>query len=364
MTVLSATRTPDVIVVGAGIVGAACAAALSARGRKVLVLDAGLPAAYRVAAGLLLLQSKRPGPFLDLGRRSLALLSELPPTARERVGFARRGSLMLVASEEDQAFARAQAETLAAAGVDLDWLKGPRVRQLEPGLGPEVREALFCTEDAQVCPEALRDWWLEQAINRGCRIVEGARVGRLLRRGDRVRGVLAAGGTYHWAENVVLAAGAWSSPLARSAGLELNIRPRGGLLLRGRTSTPLARRPLLGAEYLRAKFEPVAASVAFSFIQRENGEWLLGGTREFGGFSVSAGREVVEQVRACGQRYLPALSALTGTSVLTGFRPWCAAGLPQIGPTEVPGLFVACGHEGDGVMLAAATAERLAASLP
>lgn len=176
-----------------------------------------------------------------------------------------------------------------------------------------------------------------------------------------------AGGVEYEARTVILAAGVWSGELAAMAGAPVEIRPRRGVLLRGTPSRPLTSRPLLGAEYLTSKFGDDPHSIAFSLQQHPVpedaeepvGECVLGGSRSFAEFSTDGIEPVAERIRECAACYLPALAEVEWSETTVGFRPWTPDGLPRIGPAQVPGLLLACGHEGDGITLAAATAERI-----
>jgi glycine/D-amino acid oxidase-like deaminating enzyme len=349
-----------VVVIGAGAVGAACASALARRGCPVRVFGDPARSTTAVSGGHLLLQSKRPGPSLDLARRSLELLALFAAGREEELLYRQRGSLVLARSEEEAQALRAHWERLREAGVPVEWLDGDASRELEPALSPSVLAASFCPLDAQVHPALLAAAWLQDAVEHRAVVASGARVESFVQSRGTVCGVV-AGGVEYPASAVVIAAGPWSGEVAALAGVRLEIRPRRGILLRGHSGRPLASRPLLGAAYLAAKFGEEACGIGFSFQQGADGECVLGGSREFTGFSTEGIEPVAEQIRAAGAASLPALREVEWTRRDVGFRPWTPSGAPSVGPSGVPGLYLACGHEGDGITLAAATAERIAA---
>ena len=352
----------EVVVIGAGAVGAACASALARARLRVRVLSHAARSTTGMSGGHLLLQTKRPGLSLDLAVRSLELLTEFAAGREEELLLRREGSLILATTAAEEEALRAHYETLRAAGVPLEWLDGDAVRSLEPGVSPSVRAASFCPVDAQVHPPSLAAAWLQDALAHGAAVTSPVMVESFVFSGGAVCGVV-AGGVEYPAAAVVLAAGPWSGEIAGMAGAAVDVRPRRGILMRGHSARPLASRPLLGAEYLASKFADGACSIAFSFQQHPNGECILGGSREFAGFSTDGLEKVTVRMWECGSRYLPAVNEVTWESTSVGFRPWTPDGLPRIGPSQVPGLYLACGHEGDGVTLAAATAERLTAAL-
>jgi D-hydroxyproline dehydrogenase subunit beta len=352
------------VVIGAGAVGAAIASALARAGLRVRVLSHPGRSTTAISGGHLLLQSKRPGPSLELARRSLELLAPFVAGREEDLFYRNRGSLVLAALESEVEELRAHYEVLLGAGLPLEWLDGDAARSLEPALSPGVRAATFCPLDAQVQPALLAGAWLQDAVAHGATLTSGVLVESFVLSGGAVCGVVANGMEYP-AAAVVLAAGPWAGDLAGMAGAAVEIRPRRGVLLRARTDRTVATRPLLGMNYLWAKFHDEPQAVAFSFQQHPDGECVLGGTREFVGFSQERPEEAeaADIILECGERYLPGLRLLDWTGRDIGFRPWTPRGQPYIGPSEVPGLYLACGHEGDGITLAAATAERIAGIL-
>jgi glycine/D-amino acid oxidase-like deaminating enzyme len=355
-----------VLVIGSGVVGAACASALARRGQRVRVLSHPSRSTTAVSGGHLLLQSKQPGPTLALARRSLELLQEFVAGREEELRYRRTGSLLLATSPEEAADLRRHRDALAAEGVRCEWLEGDEARALEPQLSPAIVGATYCPEDAQIDPAALAGAWLQDALAHGASVTSGTLGEGFVTTGGAISGVIAGQAEFP-ATAVLLAAGVWSGELAAMAGTPVEITPRRGLLLQGQSDTPLASRPLLGASYLAAKFGDVddaaIEAVSFSFQQHPDGECVLGGTRAFAGFDPGDLPAAAEAVLECGASYLPALREVEWTRRDVGFRPWTPAGQPYLGASSIPGLFLACGHEGDGVTLAAGTAERIAAAI-
>ena len=353
---------PEIVVVGAGVVGAACASALARAGHRVRVLSHPARSTTAVSGGHLLLQSKHPGPTLDLARRSLELLKEFVVGREEELGYRQNGSLILAASGDEEALLRAHFERVSAGGIHLQWLTGDQARELEPALSPAIRAASFCPLDAQVQPGALAAAWLQDALAHRASVTSGALVESFVTSAGAVTGVV-AGGIEYPANAVVLAAGVWSGELARMAGADIEIIPRRGILLRGTADKAITSRPLLGAGYLAAKFGDAPCAIAFSLQQHPDNQCVLGGSRETVGFSTADTEPAARRIRECAGHYVPALAQVDWATTTVGFRPWTPEREPRIGPSGVPGLYLACGHEGDGITLAAGTAERLVASI-
>lgn len=351
----------EVLVIGAGAVGAACASALARAGHAVRVIADPARSTTALSGGHLLLQSKQPGPQIALARRSLELLRSFVTGREGPLRYRRTGSLILSRTPEDTTGLRAHFEALAAAGVDAEWLDGEAARAMEPALSPSVQAATYCPTDAQVDPRALAEAWLADARSHGAEVREET-VETLLRTSSRVCGVTAGGQTY-LSEFTVLAAGPWSGALASAAGLDLPLRPRRGVLLRGRSAIVMTSRPLLGGEYLRSKFGADRSSIAFSLQQHVDGELVLGGARELVGWSDAGLEEAAAAIDDCASGYLPALQDVDWSPQPAAFRPWMADGRPRVGASGVRGLLLACGFEGDGITLAAGAAELVTRAL-
>jgi sarcosine oxidase subunit beta len=346
-------------VIGSGAVGAACASALARRGVRVRVLSHPTRSTTSVSGGQLLLQSKRPGPVLDLSRRSLELVAELAQGREEDLGYRNTGSLLLAVTEPEAAALEEHARAQIAAGIPVELLTGDAVRRLEPELSPGIVAASYCPLDAQVDPRALAGAWLQDALQNGASITSGVLVEGFITSEGAVAGVVAGQAEFP-ATAVVIAAGVWSGELTAMAGLPVEIRPRRGVLLRAVTERVLTQRPLLSGDYLTAKQGDDPASVTFGMQQHPNGECVLGGTRDFAGFDPGDVDAAAAAILACGVRYLPAVSEIAWERRDVGYRPWTPDGHPHIGRTSIPGLYLACGHEGEGITLAAATAEEVA----
>ena len=348
----------DLLVVGGGLIGVGCALAARRAGLRVTIVERNPPGQGTAicSGGFLSLQTKPPGLALDLARLGL---ERIVPATREqwvRLGFRRAGSLIVARDEDVAADLHRHVERLAAAGVPVSLERGDVLRALEPRLGPDVCAGSFCPIDAQVDPASLLGEWIAQALRQGVDFRANTPVVGFRVRGERVTAVR-CGATEIAPGAVLLAAGSWTGMLARRLGLDLPIEPRRGALLRLRGPLGLRVPCLLGAEYLAAKFGREAPPPAFSLEERTSGWLFLGGTREFAGHARRPLAGTTNRLWALARAYLPAAARLRPVRLSVGFRPWTPDGLPLIGRAGYENLFVAAGHEGDGVLLAAITGE-------
>ena len=351
------STAPDVIVVGAGMIGAACAYYAGRAGLSVTVLDRGPVAGGTTGAGEgnLLVSDKEPGPELELALLSHRLWRELPDPLRARAEFEPKGGLVVASDGAGMDALRRFAETQRAAGVEAHEVPGDRLHDLEPHLADGPAGAFHYPQDAQVQP-ALAAARLLRASGAVLRL--GEEVTALLTGPDgSVRGVRTSTGASVHAPYVVNAAGAWGGAVARLAGTELPVLPRRGFVLVTEPLPRLVRHKVYAADYVADVASDSAALQTSPVVEgTPAGPILIGASRERVGFDRSLSSEALGRLAAGAVRLFPVLAGVRVTRAYAGFRPYLPDHLPAIGPdARVPGLLHACGHEGAGIGLAPAT---------
>jgi glycine/D-amino acid oxidase-like deaminating enzyme len=366
--------SPDVIIVGAGIIGAACARALAAAGLSVTVLDESAAAGGTSGQGEgnILVSDKEAGAELVLAQRSLvlwdgleaALDDELPPAARAAlpaIEYERKGGLVVATVEAGaqplRDFARSQRE----AGVDARPVNRAEALRLEPSLNPEVTAAVHYRQDAQVQPAAAVETFLAAARAKGADIRFGEPVLGPIRTPDgRVTGVRTSRGDLS-AGHVIVAAGPWSADVAARLGSALPVRPRRGMVLVTTRMPHRIFRKVYDADYVGSVGSGDAALQTSSVIESTAaGTVLVGSSRRQQGFDASFDLAAMREIAAKATRIFPFLASASVLRVYGGFRPFMPDHLPVIGPdARVPGLWHATGHEGAGIGLSPGTAELL-----
>jgi sarcosine oxidase subunit beta len=249
------------------------------------------------------------------------------------------------------------------SGLDVELVEGDEARRREPCLSEKVIAATYSALDSQVNPYALTFAFLAAARSAGARIMTGEEVRRIETVSGKATGVVTANHRVG-APVVVNAAGALAAEVGRMAGLEIPITPRRGQILVTAAVRPLLRHCLISAQYIAAKFKAELAEsggMGFSLEQAENGNILIGSTREFVGFDR---RTTFEGIRTIARRIVPVVPALEHVPVIRtfgGLRPYTPDGLPILGGVEgLEGFIMAAGHEGDGIALSAITGELIA----
>ncbi|MDQ0834749.1 glycine/D-amino acid oxidase-like deaminating enzyme [Streptomyces achromogenes] len=362
------TKRPsgDVVVVGAGMVGAACALYAARAGLDVIVVDRGPVAGGTTGAGEgnLLVSDKEPGPELRLALLSLRLWQEL--AAEEEfaaaVEYEPKGGLVVASSAESLAALTVLAAGQRAAGVRTVPVDAARLRDLEPHLAAGLAGGVLYPQDAQVMPTLAAAHLMRAS---GARLETGRAVTRILRGPDgAVRGVRTDRGDI-LAPAVVNAAGVAGAEVAALAGVALPVLPRRGFVLVTEPLPPRVRHKVYAADYVADVASDSAALQTSPVVEgTAAGPVLIGASRERVGFDRSFSLPVVRALAAGATRLFPFLAHVRAMRTYVGFRPYLPDHLPAIGPDpRVPGLFHACGHEGAGIGLATGTGRLLAQTL-
>ncbi|MEC5404443.1 FAD-binding oxidoreductase [Paraburkholderia sp. MPAMCS5] len=350
--------TADALIVGAGIVGAACAAELAALGMRVEVLDAQGIGGGATAAGMghIVVMNDSPAEFA-LCRYSRDLWLELAPQLRARDAFARCGTLWLAADEEEWQAARAMHAGFEAQGIAAQLLDASALRACEPALDASLVGGLRIGHDSIVYAPSAAEWLLTQSPA-ASRIA--VRPGTPVRSADAT-GVTLANGERRRAAHVIVANGLGAQELIPALPLE----PKKGHLLITDRYPELIRHQLLELGYIKSAHHAVGTSVAFNAQPRPTGQVLIGSSRQFGTTDPAVEMPVLARMLQRAARYLPMLPHLNGIRAWTGFRAASPDGLPLIGPAgdAAPGVWLAIGHEGLGVTTSLATAKLLAAQI-
>jgi glycine oxidase len=336
----------DVVIIGGGVLGAACARELARAGRTVTVLepDDRPGQAWRASAGLLAPQidAQVDDPLLELGIAGREYWRERAAELRDETGIDVElfdgGILRLARGESEVDHLRSQVALQRQHGHQADWLDPAEVRSDWPGVGA-MDGAFWAPHDGSVNPVRLVEALRASAAAAGARFVPDAAVG-LETNGTRVLAARGTRGSYPTSD-VVLAAGAWTG---RLAGL-----PR-----------PVSVEPVRGQMLSRPWPPGVRPGIVYGrhcYVLPRGAEAVCGATMEHAGFDAEvtdAGRAFVEERTTA---LLPALAGQPVARAWAGLRPATPDGLPIVGrePSKA-GLWYATGHGRNGILLAGITA--------
>lgn len=361
-----------VVIIGAGIVGAACAYASARAGLQVTVLDraAAVSGTSAGGEGNLLVSDKPPGPELRLAQYAADLWPGLVEQAAALgpdfpdLEYERKGGLVVATDPAAGAALTAFAAAQRSAGVSAIDLTGAEARTLEPDLSETACAAVHYPEDAQVQPVAAAEALLALARRHGAAMRPMTPVTGALISGGRIVGARTPYGPVH-ADHVVLAAGPWSGEVSALLGAPLPVRPRRGMVLVTARMPRRIRHKVYDADYVGAVESDAAALQTSAVVESTAaGTVLIGSSRQQIGFDDRVRTEVLRRIAARAVALFPFLAEVMTIRAYGGFRPYVPDHLPVIGPDpRLPGLHHATGHEGAGVGLSLATAELVLAGL-
>ena len=353
-----------VAVIGAGIVGAACALYATRAGHSVTVLERQSVAAGTTGAGEgnLLVSDKTAGPELTMALRSAQLWADLAAEfGAESFEFEHKGGVIVAKTAEAFTALTSTAADQARSGVANQLVDAAGLRELEPHLAPGFAGGAFYPGDAQVQPMLAAARFVEAAMRDGAILRLGAEVTGLQIDNGRVVAVDTSTGPVG-ADFVVNCAGTWAGHLADLLGAPIPVLPRRGFILVTEPLPPLIRHKVYSADYV-ANVASSAAGLETSAVVEgtRSGTVLIGASRERVDFLRAMSLPIVRTLARQAVELFPVLSSVNLLRTYLGFRPYCPDHLPIVGIDErVPGLLHACGHEGAGIGLAPATGELIA----
>ena len=350
---------PDVIVIGAGVVGAACALALTEASLEVLVLDRSTIASGTSGAGEgnILISDKEPGPELNLARRSRDLWFEISDRIGGAFELEAKGGLVISRTSSGIAQLRHLAGEQRSHYVDAIEVGSSELHKLEPYLSPEIAFGIHYPEDAQCQPMLATAHMLRMVRLAGGRVHEREEVLAISRAGNEFS-VRTSGGD-HTAPFVVNAAGTGAGEIAQLAGSALPIAPRRGFILVTAPAPQLVIHKVYDADYVANVASDDAELQSSAVVEStKSGTILIGSSRERVGFESHLEVAILRRLAKQAIALFPALAKIDLLRAYHGFRPYAPDHLPVIGEDPIcPGLFHAAGHEGAGIGLAPATAE-------
>lgn len=369
------SRSPDVVVVGGGVIGCAVAYYTARRGLRVTLID--LPKRGRAtsasAGGLWPLgesvglgcgvifykallakgavQEGAQGPaqlprsFLDFAIQSNAMFPPLAEELREASGMdielEHTSLLFLMYDEGDEAYARPLWQNCPCGRSLIDWLTPVDVAKEEPFLTRELRAALRFRGDDQVNPYRFADALRAAARARGATVLSHTEVTGLRVESGRVTGVQTKSGTIS-CDIVVNAAGAWAAEIGRMVGLEVPVHP--------------VRGQIVCTEALPKILSTCLSTTDCYLAQKGHGEVIIGSTTEEVGFDVGVTPSAILSLSAGAVRAVPLLARVAVKRVWSGLRPGSPDELPILGPVEgLCGYLNACGHFRTGILTAPLT---------
>ncbi|MFJ4102865.1 NAD(P)/FAD-dependent oxidoreductase [Amycolatopsis japonica] len=356
-----------VVVLGAGIVGAACARELTLAGFDVVVVDRGRPAGGTTShgEGNILVSDKGPGAELELAKLSTALwpqvvaeIADEDARAASSIEYDPKGGIVVATTDDGAAALKAFAAS--QTGVRAEPLSPKELADAEPALTRDVTAAFHYPEDAQVQPAGAALALLGSALRHGAQLRFDTDVAGATVHNGRITGVRVPGEVIE-ADVVVNAAGPWAGQVSARLGAPIAVRPRRGEVLVTTPMPGVVRHKVYDADYVGAVGADSGELQTSAVVESTwGGTVLIGSSRRRVEFDDTIRPEVLSAIAVKALRLFPSLADVAIMRAYGGFRPYVDDHLPVLGEDPRLGnLWHATGHEGAGIGLSVGTARLL-----
>ncbi|EML6320819.1 FAD-dependent oxidoreductase [Bacillus mobilis] len=358
-------RHCDVLIIGGGIIGCSIAYYTSKYGRDVTIIEKGefVSGTSSRCDGNILAIDKDPGFDSQMSLVSQKLVTDLSEELEHSFEYRAPGSILVCESDEEMEAAQQWVNRQKEAGLPFRMLDRQDIREESPFFADDLLGGLECATDSTVNPYLLAFSLLAESKKFGTKAFHHTEVKEMKRDIDGSFIVETTNGTFT-AKQVVNAAGVWAPKIGEMLDVNIPIEPRKGHIIVASRQQHVGCRKVMEFGYLISKFggkRKVDAltekyGVALVFEPTESQNFLIGSSREFVGFHTKINNEVIKCIANRAIRFYPKMADMMVIRSYAGLRPWTEDHLPIISRVEhIPNYFIAAGHEGDGISLAAVT---------
>ncbi|MDT3496179.1 FAD-binding oxidoreductase [Bacillus toyonensis] len=358
-------RHCDVLIIGGGIIGCSIAYYTSKYGRDVTIIEKGefVSGTSSRCDGNILAIDKDPGFDSQMSLVSQNLVTELSEELEHSFEYRAPGSILVCESDEEMEAAQQWVNRQKEAGLPFRMLDRQDIREESPFFADDLLGGLECATDSTVNPYLLAFSLLAESKKMGAKAINHTEVKEMKRDIDGSFIIETTNGTFT-AKQVVNAAGVWAPKIGQMLDVNIPIEPRKGHIIVASRQQHVGCRKVMEFGYLISKFggkRKVDAltekyGVALVFEPTESQNFLIGSSREFVGFHTRINNEVIKCIANRAIRFYPKMADMMVIRSYAGLRPWTEDHLPIISRVDrIPNYFIAAGHEGDGISLAAVT---------
>ncbi|MGH1324177.1 NAD(P)/FAD-dependent oxidoreductase [Bacillus pretiosus] len=358
-------RNCDVLIIGGGIIGCSIAYYTSKYGRDVTIIEKGefVSGTSSRCDGNILAIDKDPGFDSQMSLVSQKLVTDLSEELEHSFEYRAPGSILVCESDEEMEAAQQWVNRQKEAGLPFRMLDRQDIREESLFFAEDLLGGLECATDSTVNPYLLAFSLLTESKKFGTKAFNHTEVKEMKRDIDGSFIVETTNGTFT-AKQVVNAAGVWAPKIGEMLDVNIPIEPRKGHIIVASRQQHVGCRKVMEFGYLISKFggkRKVDAltekyGVALVFEPTESQNFLIGSSREFVGFHTKINNEVIKCIANRAIRFYPKMADMMVIRSYAGLRPWTEDHLPIISRVQhIPNYFIAAGHEGDGISLAAVT---------
>ncbi|MCI4126830.1 NAD(P)/FAD-dependent oxidoreductase [Bacillus haynesii] len=367
---MNSTFHRDVVIIGGGIIGSAIAYYCSKSGLDITVFEKNELASGTSSKcdGNILAVDKDPGFDSQMALKSQQLVHGLSDELDIPFEYRNPGSVLVCENDTEMEAAQKWVQQQQDAGLDFRMLDREDLLNESDYFSGDLPGGLECRTDSIVNPYMLTYSMIDGAKQFGAKIHTNTEVKHLYKNQVNQFVIETNNGTFT-ANRVVNACGVWAPFIGEMLGIDIPIKPRKGQIIVASRQQPVGLRNVMEFGYLISKFggerkvDPLTDKygVALVFEPTESQNFLIGSSRQFNGYDTKIDHEVVKCIAKRAVRFYPKIADMTVIRTYTGLRPWTADHLPIISHVEeVPGFYIAAGHEGDGISLAAITGKVIA----
>lgn len=359
-------ESADVVVIGGGIIGTAIAYYTVKTGISVIVIEQGEIAGGTSSRcdGNILAIDKDPGFDSQMSLKSQELVGELARELDEEFEYRAPGSILVCENDAEMEAAHRWVDRQTAVGLPFRMLSQQDLRDEWPFMAKDLPGGLECATDSTVNPVLMTYSLAASARRLGAKFkINTVVTDIILDEKGHVAGVDTSNGRVR-TKLVINAAGVWAKHIGKMVGLDIPIEPRKGHILVSSRTNNIGKRKVMEFGYLMSKFggqrqvekEMEDHGVALVFEPTASQNFLIGSSREFVGYDTTVDSRVIRLIAKRAIRFFPVMKDIPMFRSYAGLRPWTPDHLPIVGHVdEVPGFYIAAGHEGDGISLSAVT---------
>lgn len=363
-------KSYDVIVIGGGLMGTSTAYQLAKRGMKVAVVERSDLADGTASRtdGFVIFADKQPGVDALQGRHSVDLFKKLQKEFDDDMELESVDFMYVCESDFEMEHAAEYARKVTEQGIKMEVIDSKKLVEIEPNIAPDLAGGLWTTTDCLSCPYKVVFAFANESKKYGADFYPQTEVKAImLDAKGNVAGVSTDKGDF-LAPKVINCAGVWAPFIGKMVGLDIPIRPRKGILLITEKAEDVTRGMVLEFGYYLTKFHVHGYerdvsdlvkkhNIALNIATTQSGNTTVGGCRLLNrGYDIKTEYEIMQGISERAIRFFPVLEDMNCIRSFAGIRPYCLDHLPIVSAVEeVPGFYIAAGHEGDGVTLAAIT---------